>query len=336
MPSIVSQLKLLYKDDQTVARDTKKSLGCAELLSQCEALANTLRENAIQCLALHADNGLNWLTVDLTCQHAEISLLPLPTFFSAAQLKHALQETPIDAIITDSSAVPCVLEDIGTLKYQWLLDDLLLIVLNKPDHPLRVPPNTGKITYTSGSTGTPKGVCLSNDQLLNQAQALAEAVAIPQPRHLCLLPLSTLLENVAGIYTPLLLSGEIIVPSLEEIGFTGSSSINAEKMVQLISEFQPNSLILTPQLLLLLVTAAESGGIAPTTLSFVAVGGSRVTPDLLSKAWAVGIPAYEGYGLSESTSVVSLNTPNNRLMGSCGKPLPHLDISIEESEVIVS
>lgn len=336
MPSIVSRLKLLYKNDQTVARDTKKSLSCAELLSQCEVLSNTLRENAIQCLALHTDNGLNWLTVDLTCQHAEISLLPLPTFFSEAQLKHALQETPVDAIITDSSVLPCALEDIGTLKHQWLLDDLLLIVLNKPNDSLQVPPNTGKITYTSGSTGTPKGVCLSNTQLLNQAHTLAKAVAIPKPRHLCLLPMSTLLENVAGIYTPLLLSGEVIVPSLEEIGFTGSSSINVEKMVQLISEFQPNSLILTPQLLLLLVTATESGWIVPTSLSFVAVGGSRVAPDLLSKAWAVGIPAYEGYGLSESTSVVSLNTPNNRLMGSCGKPLPHLDISIEESEVIVS
>jgi long-subunit acyl-CoA synthetase (AMP-forming) len=204
MPSIVSRLKLLYKNDQTVARDTKKSLSCAELLSQCEVLSNTLRENAIQCLALHTDNGLNWLTVDLTCQHAEISLLPLPTFFSEAQLKHALQKTPVDAIITDSSVLPCALEDIGTLKHHWLLDDLLLIVLNKPNDSLQVPPNTGKITYTSGSTGTPKGVCLSNAQLLNQAHALAKAVAIPKPRHLCLLPLSTLLENVAGIYTPLL------------------------------------------------------------------------------------------------------------------------------------
>ncbi|MEH6617483.1 MAG: AMP-binding protein [Porticoccus sp.] len=342
MPSIISQLKLLYRDDQTVARDTKKSLSCTELLSQCEVLTNTLKENAIQCLALHADNGLNWLTVDLTCQHAEISLLPLPTFFSSTQLKYALQETPVDAIIADSSALPCALDDIDDiddidiLQYRWVLDDLLFIVLNKPNAPLQLPPNTGKITYTSGSTGTPKGVCLSNDQLLNQAYALAEAVAIPQPRHLCLLPLSTLLENVAGIYAPLLLSGEVIVPSLEEIGFTGSSSIIAEKMIQLISEFQPNSLILTPQLLLLLVAAAESGWIAPTTLRFVAVGGSRVAPDLLTKAWAVGIPAYEGYGLSECASVVSLNTPNNSLMGSCGKPLPHLDISITDGEVIVS
>lgn len=336
MSSIISQLNLLYKDDQTVARDTKKNLSCTKLLSQCELLANTLKENAIQCLALHADNGLNWLTVDLTCQHAGISLLPLPTFFSSTQLKHALQETPIDAIIADSSALPCALDDIDTLQYRWVLDDHLLIVLNKPNAPLQLPPNTGKITYTSGSTGTPKGVCLSNHQLLNQAHALAEAVAIPKPRHLCLLPLSTLLENVAGIYTPLLLSGEVIVPSLEEIGFTGSSSINAEKMIQLIREFRPNSLILTPQLLLLLVTAAESGWTAPTTLNFVAVGGSRVAPDLLAKAWAAGIPAYEGYGLSECTSVVSLNTPNNSLMGSCGKPLPHLDISITEGEVVVS
>ncbi len=336
MPSIISRLKHLYKDDQTVARDTKKSLSCADLLTQCEALASTLKENAIQCLALHTDNGLNWITVDLTCQDAEISLLPLPTFFSIAQLKHALQETQVDAIITDNSALPCVLDDISDLQYHLLLDDLLLIVLNNSSDSRQLPPNTGKITYTSGSTGTPKGVCLSNDQLLKQASALAEAVAIPQPRHLCLLPLSTLLENVAGVYTPILSSGEVIVPSLEEIGFTGSSSIIAQKMLNLISEIQPHSLILTPQLLLLLVTAVESGWRAPTTLSFVAVGGSRVAPDILAKAWEAGIPAYEGYGLSECASVVSLNTPNHHLEGSCGKPLPHLDIHTVDGEIVVS
>ena len=107
-------------------------------------------------------------------------------------------------------------------------------------------------------------------------------------------------------------------------------------MIALISKFQPNSVILTPQLLLLLVTAANSGWVPPATFRFVAVGGSRVSPELLQKAWNVGLPAYEGYGLSECVSVVSLNTLSNHLPGSCGKPLPHLKIEIIEGEVVVS
>jgi len=336
MPNIVSRLKHLYKGDQIVVRDTKKSLSCSNLITECEQLSDILENYKIQHLALYADNGLNWLITDFACQNSEICLLPLPTFFSIAQLKHALLDSPVDAIITNNSALPGVFDDISGHQYLTVLDDLMLIILNNPKDTIQLPVHTGKITYTSGSTGTPKGVCLSSHQLLKQADMLAKAVAIPQPRHLCLLPLSTLLENVAGMYAPILSGGTVIVPSLEEIGFIGSSSLIAEKMIALINKFQPNSLILTPQLLLLLVTAASSGWVPPVTFQFVAVGGSRVSPELLQKAWDVGIPAYEGYGLSECASVVSLNTETSHLLGSCGKPLPHLEIEIIGGEVVVS
>ena len=336
MPSIISQLKHLYKSDQIVARDTEKSLSCSDVLSQCDQLSVLLSKYDIQHLALHVDNGLSWLIADLSCQNSGICLLPLPTFFSIAQLKHVLHDSPVDAIITDNPALPGLLENNTDHQHLTVLDDLMLIIINNAKDTVQLPENTGKITYTSGSTGTPKGVCLSNEQLLMQAQALADTVAIPKTRHLCLLPLSTLLENVAGVYAPILSGGEIVVPSLEAVGFTGSSSIIAEKMLALISVYQPNSLILTPQLLLLLVTAASSGWIPTKTLRFVAVGGGKVSPELLSKAWSLNIPAYEGYGLSECASVVSLNTPTNNLPGSSGKPLSHLGIQIIEGEVVVS
>ena len=47
----------------------------------------------------------------------------------------------------------------------------------------------------------------------------------------------------------------------------------------------------------------------PRSLRFVAVGGARVAPALIERARAVGLPVYEGYGLSECASVVALNTP---------------------------
>lgn len=336
MTSIISQLKHLYTGDQTVARDTTNTLSCDDLTKRCSEMSAILAENNIKSLVLHSDNSLNWLTIDLVCQDMGITLLPLPTFFSISQLKHALQSTPIDAIITDNSALPCLLDDRSDLNHQWILEDLLLVTLNNDNSSFQLPENTGKITYTSGSTGSPKGVCLSNEQLLKQAKYLASAVGLSQPRHLCLLPLSTLLENVAGLYAPILAGGEVIIPSLEEIGFNGSSSLIGQKMTALITQYQPNSLILTPQILLLLITAVNSGWQPPTTLRFVAVGGGKVPPDLLERAWSIGIPVYEGYGLSECASVVSLNTPRKQLLGSCGTPLPHLDVRIEAGEVVVA
>jgi long-subunit acyl-CoA synthetase (AMP-forming) len=56
------------------------------------------------------------------------------------------------------------------------------------------------------------------------------------------------------------------------------------------------------------------------------VGGARVPVRLLEEADALGLPVYEGYGLTEAASVVSLNTPDARRLGSAGRPLPHVRI----------
>ena len=90
----------------------------------------------------------------------------------------------------------------------------------------------------------------------------------------------------------------------------------------------PESLILVPQLLQVLVSGAEQGWQVPITLRFIAVGGARVSADLLERADAIGLPCYEGYGLSECASVVAINTPDARRAGSVGRPLPHARVSI--------
>ena len=62
--------------------------------------------------------------------------------------------------------------------------------------------------------------------------------------------------------------------------------------------------------------------------AFVAVGGARVPATLLERAHALGIPAYEGYGLSECHSVVALNTPGACRAGSVGRVLPHVRVEV--------
>jgi long-subunit acyl-CoA synthetase (AMP-forming) len=84
-----------------------------------------------------------------------------------------------------------------------------------------------------------------------------------------------------------------------------------------------------PELLRILVSAAQSGWSPPATARFYAVGGARVSPDLLQRAEAHGIPVFEGYGLSECVSVVCLNTPEARRRGSVGRPLPHARLRVD-------
>jgi long-subunit acyl-CoA synthetase (AMP-forming) len=66
------------------------------------------------------------------------------------------------------------------------------------------------------------------------------------------------------------------------------------------------------------------------------IGQARVLARLRRRAAAVGIHAYEGYGLSECASVVCLNTPESRREGSVGRVLPHARLRIvPDGEVMI-
>ena len=58
-------------------------------------------------------------------------------------------------------------------------------------------------------------------------------------------------------------------------------------------------------------------------------------PALAAEAWRLGIPVHEGYGLSECCSVVTLNRPGHRAVGTSGRPLSGLQVTIEDGEIVV-
>jgi len=80
----------------------------------------------------------------------------------------------------------------------------------------------------------------------------------------------------------------------------------------------------------------EAGFARPADLRFIAVGGASVSPRLLERARAVGLPVYEGYGLSECSSVVAVNTEEDNRPGTVGKPLPHTEIKLaDDGDILV-
>nr|WP_240624031.1 AMP-binding protein [Ahniella affigens] len=297
-----------------------------------QKLSEALIASGRRRIASRLDNGPHWLALDLALRSLGLVHVPLPTFFSAEQVAHALAASGADLLVVPVGTK--LTEAMAELPVVAMTDPFLAVAL--PAHVVSIPADTAVITFTSGTTGTPKGVCLDATALMSVAQSLADAAAPLGPkRHLCLMPLSTLLENIGGVYAALLAGAEIVVPSLAELGYSGAAGLDVAKLLARLHADQPESMILVPQLLLALVMAAEQGAPLPHSFKFIAVGGARVGGNLIARAKAQGLPIYEGYGLSECASVVCLNQPGAERAGSVGRPLSHAQVTIIDGEVVV-
>lgn len=318
-------------------------LSYAGLHAAVQALAEELRACAGSMpltVGLLADNGAAWALADLAALAAGLRLVPLPPFFSPAQLAHALQSAGAAAVMVDPALPQAALlppasgralrslpAGAGCLEWRPLAETSV-----------DLPPGTRKITYTSGTTGAPKGVCLSLENQESVAGVLAAATgAGPGDRHLSVLPLSTLLENLGGLYAPLLAGATAVLRPTAQVGLRGAASLDLPCLLRALGESRATTTILVPQLLQALVEGIAAGLPAPTSLRFVAVGGATVSPRLLARAAALGLPVCEGYGLSECASVVALNRLGQQRPGSAGRPLPHVRLRIaEDGEIHVA
>lgn len=308
----------------------------AELAAQIDELALWISEQNIGRAGLWGENSIEWIVADLAAWKAGITLVPLPRFFSRTQLQHVISQAQLPCLLVcgDIEQVTDISERKNSPITAIYLDQLNTIESTP------VIESVAKITFTSGTTGTPKGVCLSTSALESVTLALAERIYSGMNTsnlnaHLNLLPLSTLLENIAGVYAPFYLGKHVVVLPGAALGLTGSSQLSLPTLLQTLHQYQPNSLIVLPQILQGLVAASAKGFQLPESIKFIAVGGAHTPAVLIEQARAMKIPVYEGYGLSECASVVSLNSPVADKIGSVGKALNHVDIKIDQGVIKV-
>ncbi len=323
--------------DRTALADEQRVISYAELELLLAAEQAWLKQSGGKRFALLADNGCSWAVADLALHRSALLNVPLPGYFTVEQLQHVIGDAGIDTLLTDQPERAAQLAADFVAAGTSAQSGLHLFRRSTATTAQPVPPDTIKITYTSGSTAAPKGVCLSAQCLESVADSLAAATAdFGLKRHLCLLPLATLLENVGGIHAALRSNASCIIPSLHTTGMS-YGGLDPRKLIAAITAHEPSSLILVPELLRVLVMAAQQGWQPPASLRFIAVGGASVAPELLASAAQLGLPVYEGYGLSECGSVVCVNTASANRRGSVGRPLPHIRVRLDgQQQIMVS
>jgi long-subunit acyl-CoA synthetase (AMP-forming) len=310
------------------------------LVVEVYRLAVKLRKLRITTLGLDMDNGPMWVLFDLAAASMGITLVPIPPFFSNQQVQHCLQQAGVQAVISDNPKLfkSRAMEAVADSWDQIPVMQQNVALINAFGDGDSVPSEVAKVTFTSGTTGEPKGVMLPWERIEAVVESLATTVEVRKgDHHLALMPLSVLLENIAGLYVSLWLGATAVVPPLAETGLKGAAGLDAATMLQTIQHSKATSVIMTPQTLQSMVELIENGSAYPGQLRFIAVGGATVSLKLLARARRLGLPVFEGYGLSECASVTTLNSSCHYKMGSVGRPLSHTQLRIaDDGEVLVS
>ncbi|WP_423415527.1 AMP-binding protein [Hyphomicrobium sp. B1] len=326
MLDIISALRrnAIDQDASPAFSDDSGSLTHADLSARVAECAANL-ESFPHHLGLLGENSNDAVVAQLAGWVAGKIIVPIPAFFSSAQQKHILADCSVSHVIATPNAVDAA-RQLGV--------EVVPVTNGRRASPPELRHGGGQIIYTSGSTGRPKGVRLALSQIERSAAMLVQATCATQDDlYLSVLPLPLLLETICAICVPLFAKART---RFDRAMTASVARGQPQGLSATFAKHDPTTSVLVPELLATWVAELDaSGQKAPTSLRFVAIGGAPVATAMANKAWSKGIPAHEGYGLSECCSVVAVNRPGKRRPGTVGQPLPGLNISIEDGEIVV-
>lgn len=231
------------------------------------------------------------------------------------------------------------------------------------------PDDLATIIYTSGSTGRPKGVELSHKNLISQIKDTEKCIDLkPDFKALSFLPLAHIFErmvmscylsaglsvffandvkNVGNLLKEIKPDIMTVVPRVLEKIYTkmhenvasakGIKRLIASVALYRANQKDPNSKSenfidrLLKKLVYTKLVDALGG-----ELKYLISGGAPLSFPVYRFFHNIGIPLYQGYGLTETSPVICVNTPSNNKVGSCGKVFDHVNVKLaEDSELLM-
>lgn len=220
-----------------------------------------------------------------------------------------------------------------------------------------------EIIFTSGTTAEPRGVCLTHRNLLANLAPLEEEIKkylrwerlVHPIRFLCLLPLSHVFGQFMGMFVPQILGGEVHF----------QDSLNPSEVVATIRKRRISVAVTVPRLLetlrehverqededVLRRELEEAGRIHPLARLWkfrrvhrrfgwkfwAFVSGGATLPRETETFWRrLGFAVLQGYGMTETASLIAVNHPFKKGRGSVGRALPGQEIKLDASgEILV-
>lgn len=89
--------KLAFVGDD--AQQKPASLNYSQLLDEVKQTAQQLQQWQVKCIALRAENSLDWVVMDLAAMWSHIVMVPVPTFFTHEQVAHLLKAAEVDFVL---------------------------------------------------------------------------------------------------------------------------------------------------------------------------------------------------------------------------------------------
>lgn len=322
-------------------------------------------------LTVLADNRMEWIVAALAIIRCGATVLPIDTQLGNDNLRHILKDSGTRLVFCnaeqatrigklDLDATPKLVrldEDDGDDSWQGLLrnDEDALPDAGEDDNAI--------LFYTSGTTGPPKGVPLSHRNLFHQLREIKQVELVHDGDRLLLpLPLHHVYPFVIGMLAPLYLRLPVIQPKaltgpeiLKAIGEGGATVIIGVPRLYraLLSGIEaqvdrrplPARLYIRSAWALCRLLRRRLGLslgktlLAPLhrkigpTLRLLASGGSALDPKLARALEGLGWDIGVGYGLTETSPLLTLNLPGSGRLDSVGRALPGVNLRIAPADV---
>lgn len=371
----------------------------AQQVAQWQAALLQVGLNQGDRVAIMLRNSPYWVMFDQAALGLGLVTVPLYTDDRPDNVAYILNETEAKILIIEGKRqwrhlhaikqeIPHIIHII-TIENAELSDDEVdsrLIALtdwlpHSTEHTLQTTSQSDEtlasIVYTSGTTGRPKGVMLSHRNILANVHAAATCTTWWQPTDtfLSFLPLSHMLERMAGYYLPIFigstvayarsvqqLSADLLhirptvlisVPRIYEQVYGKIQTELAKKSFfsryifklavdvgYLHFQYQQKRRSWCPKLLLngllkkLIADKllAKLGG----NIRLAICGGAALPSEVARLFIGLGINILQGYGLTETSPVITVNLPEHNIPESIGLPLPQIAVKLGENNELLT